>query len=141
MAESADARGNAREREQRQEPGLAPERGREQRGHGDRAESAADCLGDVPRSEGCGEHAGAERGEAEPGEPVAACAGEEQQCQPEARDRAGEPREPDHRTSTVAVSTWPCSLTVRGYRPACAGACSFRTRPDAKPSRVPSRQW
>ena len=140
MPERADADRDAREREQRHEPRLPLERRRQERRDDECAERPAHRLRVVVRGERRGEHARAERGEAEPREPVAPRAREEQERQPEARDRAGEPREADQRTTTVAVSTWPCSRTVSRYVPGERAARSFNTGADAKPERVPSVQ-
>ena len=140
VAERADAHGDARERKERQDPRLAPERGRKPGGDRERCERPADRLGVVVRRERGREHARAERGETEPCEPVAARPCQEQQRQPEARDRPRDAREPDHRTTTDAVSTWPRSLTVSRYVPIADGARSFSTRPEPVPARAPSVQ-
>ena len=109
---------NAREREQREEPGQAAEREREPEADPERGENAAEQLERTVRRNRGAEHAGTERREAEAGEPVALRLRDEQQREAEARDRAAELREPDHRTNTAARSTWPRSLTVERVAPA-----------------------
>ena len=67
-------------------------------------------------------------------------AADEQNRKADARDRAAELREAAHRTITAARSTWPCSATVRVYRPRIVDAFKRSTGPAANDFRRPSFQ-
>ena len=112
VAERADAHGNGREGEKRQEPRHTTERRSEESPDRERGHDLDDVLPGVVRREREGDHADAEQREAEPGDPVAPRAGQEEDGEPEARDGAAEAGELGHRTVTTARSEWPCSVTT-----------------------------
>src|SRR5581483_5232656 len=130
--------GNGREREDRQQPRLAPKCGGETCCDRKPGERPSHRLRVVVRSERRAEHACPERREAESREPVPTRPREQQQREPEDSDRACDPREPDHRTVTVAAAACPCSLTTSLNVPLARGARSFSTARVAEPERRPS---
>ena len=107
-----DPQRHAREREQRVEPRHCAEEPCEPDAETERGEHSAEHEDRPVRRNRDPEEDGAERGEAETGDAVAAVPPDEQDREADARDRPAELREPAHLTITAARSTWPCSVTV-----------------------------